>query len=82
MAAAQLRGLFGGDPDRLARFSLRLDDLLLDDAKNRITGETMGLLFDLARAAGLEDWRTRMFAGDRINVTDPSLCATAPTGRS
>ena len=30
----------------------------------------MGLLFDLARAARLEDWRARMFAGDRINVTE------------
>jgi glucose-6-phosphate isomerase len=62
--------LFAGDRDRFARFSLCLDDLLLDYAKNRITGETMGLLFDLAHAAGLEDWRTRMFSGDRINVTE------------
>jgi glucose-6-phosphate isomerase len=39
-------------------------------AKNRITDETVGLLFDLARAAWLEDWRARMFAADRINVTE------------
>ncbi len=70
MAAVHLRDLFAGDGDRFARFSLRLDDLLLDYAKNRITGETMGLLIDLARAARLEDWRARMFAGDRINVTE------------
>jgi glucose-6-phosphate isomerase len=70
MATVHLRELFAGDPDRFARFSLRLDDLLLDYAKNRVTDETMGLLFDLARAAGLEDWRTRMFSGDRINVTE------------
>jgi glucose-6-phosphate isomerase len=70
MAAVHLRDLFAGDRDRFARFSLRLDDLLLDYAKNRVTSETLGLLFDLARAAALEDWRTRMFAGDRINVTE------------
>src|SRR5262245_39635603 len=70
MAAVQLRDLFGGNADRFAQFSLRLDDLLLDYAKNRVTGETMSLLLDLARAAGLEEWRTRMFAGDRINVTE------------
>jgi glucose-6-phosphate isomerase len=70
MAAAHLRDLFAADGDRFARFSLRLDDLLLDYAKNRVTDETMGLLFDLARAAELEHCRTRMFAGDRINVTE------------
>ena len=70
MAAVHLRDLFAGDRDRFARFSLRLDDLLLDYAKNRVTSETMGLLFDLARAADLESWRARMFSGDRINVTE------------
>jgi glucose-6-phosphate isomerase len=70
MAAVHLRDLFAGDRDRFGRFSLRLDDLLLDYAKNRVTDETMGLLFDLARAGELESWRARMFAGDRINVTE------------
>ena len=70
MASVHLRNLFAGDPDRFDRFSLRLDDLLLDYSKNRITEETLGLLLDLARRAELEAWRDRMFAGDRINVTE------------
>jgi glucose-6-phosphate isomerase len=70
MAAVHLRDLFAGDRDRFARFSLRLHDVLLDYAKNRVTDETMGLLLDLARAAGLEAWRARMFEGDRINTTE------------
>jgi glucose-6-phosphate isomerase len=70
MATVHLRDLFADDPDRFARFSLRFDDLLLDCSKNRITAETLGLLFDLARDAGLETWRDRMFAGDQINVTE------------
>jgi glucose-6-phosphate isomerase len=70
MAAVHLRDLFADDADRFARFSLRLDDLLLDYSKNRITEETLGLLFDLARQAELEAWRDRMFAGDKINVTE------------
>src|SRR5918995_3554430 len=70
MAGVHLRDLFASDGDRFARFSLRLDDLLLDYAKNRVTQDTLRLLFDLAREAQLEAWRTRMFSGDRINTTE------------
>ncbi|HSA80480.1 MAG TPA: glucose-6-phosphate isomerase, partial [Geminicoccaceae bacterium] len=70
MAGQHLRDLFARDPDRFARFSLRLDDLLLDYSKNRITDETLRLLLELARQADLEGWRDRMFAGDRINTTE------------
>jgi glucose-6-phosphate isomerase len=70
MAEVHLRDLFAADPGRFDSFSLRLDDLLLDYSKNRITGETIGLLLDLARQADLEGWRQRMFAAERINVTE------------
>ncbi len=70
MAGAQLRDLFAADPGRFETFSLQQGDLLLDYSKNRITAETMRLLQDLARAADLEGWRERMFAGERINITE------------
>jgi glucose-6-phosphate isomerase len=70
MAGVHLRDLFASDRDRFARFSLRLDDLLLDYAKNRVTEETMRLLLALARQAELELWRTRMFSADQINTTE------------
>ncbi len=70
MATTHLRDLFAQDHDRFTRLSLRLDDILLDYSKNRVTDETLRLLFGLAREAGLEDWRDRLFAGDRINVTE------------
>src|SRR5919106_2457222 len=70
MAGVHLRDLFASDGNRFARFSLCLDDLLLDYAKNRVTEETMGLLLDLAHQAQLEAWRTRMFSGDKINTTE------------
>ncbi len=70
MAEVHLRDLFAADPGRFESFSLRLDDLLLDYSKNRITGETLRLLLDLAHQADLESWRARMFAGERINVTE------------
>jgi glucose-6-phosphate isomerase len=66
----QMRDLFAQDPNRFDRFSLRLGDVLLDYSKNRITDETMRLLIELARAAGVEEWRERMFAGETINNTE------------
>ena len=65
-----MRALFEEDPERFSRFSLKLGDLLLDYSKNRVTAETMSLLTDLARAADVEGWRRRMFAGERINSTE------------
>ncbi len=65
-----MRDLFAQDPDRFDRFSLRLDDLLLDYSKNRVTAETMARLVDLARERDVEGQRDAMFAGEPINRTE------------
>ena len=65
-----MRDLFDRDPERFARFSLQLDDLLFDYSKNRINEKTMELLFDLADQADLSRWIKRMFAGEKINITE------------
>ncbi len=65
-----MRDLFAQDPDRFDRFSLRLDDILFDYSKNRVTGETMGLLLSLAEACDVEGWRDRMLAGEPVNHTE------------
>jgi len=65
-----MRELFDRDPERFDRFHLQLDGLLLDYSKNRITDDTLRLLLDLARAAGVEDARAAMFSGERINWTE------------
>ncbi|HEC14281.1 MAG TPA: glucose-6-phosphate isomerase [Rhodospirillales bacterium] len=65
-----MRELFSGDGNRFENFSLILDDMLLDYSKNRITGETMRLLLDLARERGLEARRDEMFCGKKINNTE------------
>jgi glucose-6-phosphate isomerase len=70
LARRHMRELFAEDPGRFEHFSLRLDDLLLDYSKNRITAETVGLLLELARAADIAGWIGRMFGGERINVTE------------
>ncbi|MCB2054002.1 MAG: glucose-6-phosphate isomerase, partial [Geminicoccaceae bacterium] len=68
--ARHLRDLFAEDGRRFERFSRRLDDLLVDFSKQRITEETLDLLLDLARAVDLEGWRARMFDGRKINTTE------------
>jgi glucose-6-phosphate isomerase len=65
-----MRDLFAGDSQRFKRFSLRLDDILFDYSKNRVTEETMSLLTDLAREAKLSEAIDAMFSGKRINVTE------------
>jgi glucose-6-phosphate isomerase len=65
-----LRALFAEDPARFERFSLEVEDVLVDYSKNRVTGETMRLLFDLARQARVFEWRDRMMSGDKINGTE------------
>jgi len=70
-SSVRLRDMFATDPDRFAKFSLRLgDDLLLDYSKNRITADTMALLVQLAEQAGVAEWRDRMFGGQPINATE------------
>ncbi len=70
VSARHMRDLFAADPSRFRKFSLRIGDFLLDYSKNRVTEETMALLFALARQAGLEQMRERMFTGGRINITE------------
>ena len=53
-----LRQAFVSDPQRFERFSMRLDDMLLDYSKNLISHDTMPLLFALARQAKVELWAT------------------------
>jgi len=70
ISSIHMRDLFAQDPKRFEKFSLRFADILLDFSKNRITDETLRLLLDLARQAKIEDWRDRMFRGEKINITE------------
>ncbi len=70
VVSLHMRNLFGDDPGRFEKFSLRLGDILFDYSKNRITEKTIGLLIDLARQAGLVEKIQAMFAGEKINNTE------------
>ena len=49
-----MRDMFAADPNRFEEFSVSMDGLLLDYSKNRINGETMKQLIELAKEAGLD----------------------------
>ena len=65
-----MRDLFAADSGRFERFHRQFQDLLLDFSKNRVTEDTFALLMQLAREAGVEQMRGRMFAGEKINLTE------------
>ena len=65
-----LRQLFGADPRRGERMGVEAAGLYLDYSKNLITDETLKLLLALAQECGLRERIDRMFAGERINVTE------------
>jgi len=65
-----MKKLFAEDPARFNRFHLRFNDILVDYSKNRITDETLDLLFALAREAGVPQAVESMFAGEKINETE------------
>src|ERR1700675_1264662 len=67
---AHLRDLTAADPQRWQNFHVEHDSWLLDISRQRITGKTLPLLFDLARAAGLPARMAAMFRGDPINGTE------------
>ncbi len=69
-APKDMRAAFKADSGRFGRYSLALDDLLLDWSKCRVNDETMALLKDVAVAADVEGRRRAMFAGEHINNTE------------
>lgn len=70
VAALHLRELFDADPLRGDDLTVTAGDLYVDYSKHRVTRETLGLLLDLARAAGVEKQRDAMFSGAHINVSE------------
>lgn len=65
-----MREMFAKDPARFEKFSINWNGILFDYSKNRITDETMKLLFALAEESGLAEKIEAMFTGEKINVTE------------
>lgn len=71
-----MKDLFAQNPARFAEFSRHFQgkttksSILLDFSKNIITDETFKHLIALAKEAGVEDMRHKMFSGEPINFTE------------
>ena len=86
VSTLHLRQLFGEDPKRGERMAVEAVGLYLDYSKNRVTGETLKLLFQLAEESGLQARIDAMFRGEKINVTEKRavlhVALRAPKGAS
>src|SRR5271155_4655546 len=81
-----LRNLFKDDPKRAQRMTLEAIGLTLDYSKNRVTGETIKLLLQLAEESGVQSRMEAMFRGEKINETEKRavlhVALRAPKGTS
>lgn len=68
--ARHLRDLLEQDPKRGERFAVDALGMYFDYSKNRIDGETLPLLFELAAQCGLRARIDAMFEGRKINTTE------------
>jgi glucose-6-phosphate isomerase len=82
--AVRIEDRFGAEPDRLERLTLDAAGLGLDLSKQSWSLNGLEAALDLARAAGLETARRRLFAGEVVNPSEgrPALhmALRAPAG--
>ncbi|KAJ3186559.1 hypothetical protein HDU85_007379 [Gaertneriomyces sp. JEL0708] len=72
-----LRDLFAKDASRFNKLHATFTppnashpSIVYDYSKNIITEETLKLLINLCRESKVEEWRNKMFAGEKINITE------------
>jgi glucose-6-phosphate isomerase len=70
LRGVHLRQLFADDPGRAGTMTAEAAGLLLDYSKQRIDAEALQALFELGRAARVEEQRDAMLRGERINNTE------------
>jgi glucose-6-phosphate isomerase len=70
LKGVHLRQLFADDHERGERLAVEAAGVYLDYSKNRIIGETLKLLLQLAQESRLRDHIDAMFRGDNINVSE------------
>ena len=68
--SVHMKDLFAKDAQRFSKLSIRFNDILVDYSKNRVTEETLSLLFELANEIGLKASIDQMFSGKKINETE------------
>ena len=66
----QMKDLFASDPNRVAKYSLQLEDMFVDFSKNRLDDKAAAYLQALAKKAKVKQKIEDMFAGRKINKTE------------
>lgn len=66
----RMQDYFQQNPERAEAMSLSFKDIFVDYSKNRITGETMKYLFELAEEVQLRQAIEAQFDGEHINETE------------
>mmetsp|Transcript_24882 Transcript_24882/g.37964 ORF Transcript_24882/g.37964 Transcript_24882/m.37964 type:complete len:556 (-) Transcript_24882:103-1770(-) len=70
MKDTHMKELFAADAERFKKMSIQYEDILFDYSKNRVTEETMDLLYKLAEQQDVMGLAKKMFAGEKINTTE------------
>jgi glucose-6-phosphate isomerase len=65
-----IAGMFGAEPDRLARLALDAAGIHFDFSKLAVSAEVLDLLLARAEAADLPGWREKLFAGATVNISE------------
>ena len=66
----EMRELFAKDAKRAEKYTIQLNDLILDYSKNRFDDKVLDSLFALAKERRLSEKITEMFSGEKINNTE------------
>jgi len=83
MAQTHLKTLFAQDDSRFSQFSTHIPGVLFDYSKQRIDEKVFAQLISLAKECDIEAWREKMFAGEKINITeDRAVLHTALRNRA
>ena len=65
-----LKTMFASDPQRFEKFSRNIPGVLFDFSKQRLDEQTFAELIALANECDIAAWRDKMFAGEKINITE------------
>jgi glucose-6-phosphate isomerase len=67
---AKLLDLFAADPRRADVLTVSAPHLIADFSKQRIDARALDAVGALAHAADFDGWRSKLFAGDIVNITE------------
>ncbi|MFL0353355.1 glucose-6-phosphate isomerase [Xanthomarina sp. GH4-25] len=66
----QMKDLFAQDKERANKLTVQWEDFYVDYSKNRLTEETLSLLYQLAKEVKLDEAIQSFFSGEIINETE------------